>query len=362
MYDSTLKHKTESVMALVPYSSLKVRADEGDMKLIGATGTEATLTNYAFDQVSARASAPAAFLRRLPAPMAADALNVALSQKDDDLDGMVMFKRNGGLTVRCITGENYQRIWNAGIVAKLQELEAQGWRVPPARPAGIDNERTRPATAEDVLKTAHEGMGVKVGDMIAPAGLYASDRDMFAFLVDDDKTIDNPLSQPLARGFFVWNSEVGDKVFGVMTFLYDAICGNHIVWGAQNVNEVRIRHVGDAKERAFSQLRVELKEYANESATETEAKIKKAQTFLIAEKKEDVLETLFGFIGRKKIWMPKGVLEDSYALAEATPRYGDPRTPWAITQGISELSQQQQYAEKRVELDRSAGKLLQIAF
>ena len=46
--------------------------------------------------------------------------------------------------------------------------------------------------------------------------LYASDRDMFVFLADEENRIEIPgrragRSGSFARGFFVWNSEVGKK-------------------------------------------------------------------------------------------------------------------------------------------------------
>ncbi len=50
--------------------------------------------------------------------------------------------------------------------------------------------------------------------------LYASDRDMFVFLADEDRRIE-VAGRSLARGFFVWNSEVGDKTLGAGFFLFD---------------------------------------------------------------------------------------------------------------------------------------------
>ena len=47
--------------------------------------------------------------------------------------------------------------------------------------------------------------------MIAPAGIYASDHDMFAFLVNEEYRIDDGSDGGLARGFFVQNSEVGPR-------------------------------------------------------------------------------------------------------------------------------------------------------
>ena len=366
MYRATKEYAGAAVVSTLPYNNLRLISDGKEMKITGNSGQEATLTHYAFDQVCARAGAPANFLRRLPAKLAEESINVALSQRSDDANARLLFHKNGGLMLRCLTGEGYQRIWNHEVTAALADAQADGWKVPPARPSGRPGERTRIATAEDCAKaTGRSALIVKPGDTIAPAGLYASDRDMFAFMVDDDHVIENKLAPhaPLARGFFVWNSEVGDKVFGVMRFLYDFVCGNHIVWGAQDVQEIRIRHVGTARDRAFAQLKVELRQYAESSSSEMEEKITRAQTYELGANKTETLAALFAFATRKKLQVVgKGMLESAYAVAEQTPRYGNPNTPWAISQGLTQLSQDETYAERRVAVDRDAGKILEIAF
>src|SRR5205085_2211526 len=74
--------------------------------------------------------------------------------------------------------------------------------------------------------------------------LFASDRDMFVFLADEDRRIEVPGRRngsggSMARGFFVWNSEVGDKTLGLGFFLFDYVCCNRIVWGADQYTESR---------------------------------------------------------------------------------------------------------------------------
>jgi hypothetical protein len=78
--------------------------------------------------------------------------------------------------------------------------------------------------------------------------LYASDRDVFIFLVDPKNPVEVNGEQ-LFRGFMTWNSEVGSAVFGLTTFLYRYVCDNRIIWGATDVQELRIRHTGGAPER-----------------------------------------------------------------------------------------------------------------
>jgi hypothetical protein len=208
-------------------------------------------------------------------------------------------------------------------------------------------------------------LSVRVGDTIAPAGLYASDRDMFVFLVDDQHCLRNPADPdvPLARGFMLWNSEVGDKSVGGCAFLYDSVCGNHIVWGARDLQEFRIRHVGQARGKAFSKLRVDLARYAESSVSDEQAKIERAQSYELGATKEEVIDTLMGFVAKKKLAVLKRpLLEEAYDTALEADRYGNPRTPWAVAQGVTQLSQGKEYASTRVDMDVAAGKLMSIAF
>jgi len=360
------RYADESVTSTVQYGDLRVEARDGDVFMVGKTNVPARFTNYSFGQIASRVGAPAGYLTKLPATLAAQNVNHGLAhQKDPEATAKLLIHKNGDMLVRCMTSERYQRIWNYEVGSQLQGLQELGWRTPPARPAGIENERTWIATEEDCLQSRKLGMlSVKPGDMVAPAGLYASDRDMFVFMVNENSMLDNPASPevPLSRGFILWNSEVGDKSFGIMSFLYDAVCGNHIVWGAREVKEFRVRHIGSARGKAFGHLSMQLKEYANDSANEDQAKIKSAQSFELGATKEDVISKLISYVAKKRVQVTEANLNNAYAIAENTPRYGNPNTPWAIAQGITELSQASEHASKRVKLDQAAGKILEIAF
>jgi hypothetical protein len=177
-------------------------------------------------------------------------------------------------------------------------------------------------------------------------------------LVNEANRINDGSDDGVSRGFFVWNSEVGDKVLGIMSFLYKHVCGNHIVWGAKNVNEIRIRHIGAADSKAWMQLAVEVKRYAESSASDLEAQIASARRYQIAATKEDVLDKLF-----KARISTQAVLADAYEIAEKhVDTDGAPTTAWGMVNGMTRLSQQSTYADKRNEIDRAAGKILEIAF
>src|SRR5258708_8347493 len=69
-----------------------------------------------------------------------------------------------------------------------------------------------------------------------------------------------------ARGFFVWNSEVGNTTLGAGFFLFDYVCCNRYVWGADQYTEVRIRHTSGAPDRWIEEATPVLREYAEGSA------------------------------------------------------------------------------------------------
>src|ERR1700731_4921186 len=58
----------------------------------------------------------------------------------------------------------------------------------------------------------------------------------------------------MARGVFVWNSEGGDKTLGLGFFLFDYVCQNRIVWGADQYTEVRIGHTKGEPDRWLEEV------------------------------------------------------------------------------------------------------------
>src|SRR3546814_740651 len=85
--------------------------------------------------------------------------------------------------------------------------------------------------------------------------LYASDRDVFLFLVDDIHPIEAgklPNGEPdlFFRGFYCWDSEVGSKTLGIATFYLRAVCMNRNLWGVENFEEISIRHSKFAANRS----------------------------------------------------------------------------------------------------------------
>lgn len=326
--------KDNAARSEVPTEKLAVEAHHGDVYLMAKGGLKIDLTNWSFAQLSRLADAPADYLQRLPAHMAADNLNHGLRNAPQDRKNSLFFRRQGveGVTMRALTSDRYARIWNADITSRLQELEQIGpWQ--PA-PAAFDGSR----------------------------GLYLGDRDMFAFMVDNDRRIfEKDPNGGLSRGFFVSNSEVGKASFKVTTFYYCYVCGNHYVWGASGIKEVKIKHVGDAANRAFTdELYVELKAYADGSVKEDEMRIEKMRTHKIGNDLDEILDTVLGL---KVAGLNRKTVTAGYELAQQREDwYGAPNTVWGLAGGLTEIARDLPNADERLALETATGKMVEIAF
>lgn len=264
--------------------------------------------------------------------------------------------QNGTLTLRACLSERYERVWDADVCSYLEGLE--GWRAPAGRAVGNDP-RQRPATAADILPGQ---INIREGDVIGPAGLYASDHDMFAFLVAPDRVIGSG-KDTMMRGIFVRNSEVGDSSLVFTFFLMQSVCGNHIVWGAQGVHEVRVRHTGQAPMRkALREFEAEMRRY-RDGAAEEEAGIIAAKKLVLGTTKDEVLDALVKYAKAQSLPLSRARFAEGHDVAEEhTDWYGNPRSLWANVAGLTHASQASKYQDDRAVIDRAAGKLLDMAF
>lgn len=348
LHRAVTTHRVNSRSSTVPLNSLRVEAQDGEVYLTGRTGARASLTNWSFGQLAARAGAPPSYLRDLPATLAAQNLNYGLSQMGneagDEANGKLLLSSGEtSFSLRAITSDSYTRIWNNDVTSRVQQLiqHQPYWRLPKAY-------------------DRHNGMVGKPDENgMVTRGAYASDRDLFIFMIDEDRAINVPGSNPIKRGFFMWNSEVGAKSFGITTFLYDHLCGNNICWGVSDVKTIRIRHTGEANSKAYKELATQVRNYAASSSQQLEAQIVKAQGFLLGKDKEEVVSTA---LARRIPELTKGRLEKAFDVAESTPRYGDPRSVWAMVNGLTEISQESENTDTRTQHDMAAGKLLDIVF
>lgn len=255
LHDAVTKRWKHSVDDRVSMNNMHLEVN-GDIILVGTRGERAALTHWSAGQLCSRLGVPRDLLTKLDPSTASAVLNDRLPKSiaEGDVHGrqrVLLFDDNGRRVCRAFHGEVYDRVWDSQVTKTLVEYLPQGWRNPVAYAAG------------------------KFGAGLEPSGLYAGDRDMFAFLIDGgDWREDQPNAgsfsvdgEQFNRGFFVWNSEVGAKTFGWTSFMFDVICGNHYVWGARNVEQFKARHAGRGASRGLYAFRRYL-EVLNENATQ----------------------------------------------------------------------------------------------
>lgn len=175
-------------------------------------------TNWSSRQFMTKLGAPPDFVAKLTPSVAQDVLNDRLKGCEPFSASLLVGKDEDGTVVRAFNGERYTRLWDSDITSVLKNRMPFGWRNPVAYANG------------------------EWGGNLVPSGLYASDRDMFAFFVSGGDFLEEEGAGPINRGFFVWNSEVGSRTFGWSSFLFRVVCGNHIIWDANNVTTTRARH------------------------------------------------------------------------------------------------------------------------
>lgn len=175
-------------------------------------------TNWSSRQFMTKLGAPPDFVAKLTPEVAVDVLNDRLKRCEPFSASLLKATDSDGSIVRAFNGERYTRLWDMDITSVLKNRMPQGWRNPVAYANG------------------------EWGAALEPSGLYASDRDMFAFFVSGGDFLEEEGGGPINRGFFVWNSEVGSRTFGWSSFLFRVVCGNHIIWDANAVTTTRARH------------------------------------------------------------------------------------------------------------------------
>ena len=326
LLDFTGARKSGSNEEIRPLKGLRLYATHGGALTLNGSLQPSLLTNWAFSQLCQQISAPAGYLRTLPSEMAAQCLEYGINLRGDD--SKILIRRNDAAQenkpqnmIAAFTSPGYGRIWDYDAVeAILEAIEGSQWHTPPSKSE-------------------------------FNSGIYASDRDMFVFLVSDENPVEVGNTK-LARGFFCWNSETGSATFGLTTFLYSYICGNHIVWGAEQIEEFRIVHRNKALNRFYAEAIPFMNRFVdnrrlNETIKDTVAKAMESQI-------GDSIDESFSRL--KPFNFTKSEVERAweYGIAEGE----DVRTTWGLVQGLTAYARNMPHIDKRVNLERKAGTLL----
>lgn len=304
-----------------------------------------TPTHWSFGQLASLVGAPAGYLRQLPAPLAGINLQHGLIEHRAELM-KTLETEDGRVELRAVTGSDYGRIWDHELVAAVMKIAGNGtgdtrWKVP-----GLLDWSTM--TYNPLVDITRD-----------TTTLYASDRDVFLFLVDDLHPIEAgrlPNGDPdlFFRGFYCWNSEVGSKTLGMASFYLRAVCMNRNIWGAEGFEEISIRHSKFAANRFAHEAAPALENFASSSPAPFMAGIKAARERIVARKDED-RETFL-----RKRGFSRG--ETEKIIATVLQEEGHPPASiFDFVQGITALAREKPYQDARLELEGKASKLLAAA-
>lgn len=333
LHESVAARRRTSAVKDVALEHLRVLPGiaSGELLLGAATGEEyGTLTHWAFGQLAARAHAPAGYLRTLPPELAAVDLQWSVEHltDDDTKDAKVLTRANGSTFAAAVTSPTYGRIWDADVVGAIaQRIDPAIWKVPSASYAASDPKR---ATT-----------------------LYASDRDVFVFMVNESAVIEVPGEGPKFRGFYAYNSETGNGKFGIATFLYDRVCDNRIIWGMAEFKEIAIRHTSGAPMRYLAEAVPQLRGYLEASPTGEAAVIKSAQERVIGKDRASVVDWL------RTRRFTQAIAGKAYDGAEKEG-IRNPRTLWGVVSGLTGAAHDIKHTDDRIDIERKASALLDL--
>ncbi len=349
LYDAVRARADRATARTVETRNLRVEASRDDaerMSLIVPGRDEPVApTHWSFGQMCSLVGAPAGYLRQLPAPLAGiNMQHGLLSHRAEMIKTLEV--EDGRVELRAVTGPDYGRIWDHELISAVMRIAGDGtgdtrWKVPglldwSSMTHNPDVEVTKDTTT-----------------------LYASDRDVFLFLVDDTNPIEAgclPNGDPdlYFRGFYCWNSEVGSKTLGIASFYLRAVCMNRNLWGVEGFEEIGIRHSKFAAQRFAHEAAPALTSFARSSPAPFIAGVKAARERIVARKDED----------REAFLRKHGFSKAETAKVITTVLNEEGRPPESVfdfVQGITAVARSKPHQDTRLELEGKAKILLEHA-
>ncbi|TPL79718.1 DUF932 domain-containing protein [Mesorhizobium sp. B2-3-13] len=333
----------------VESAAIRVEASRDDTERLSLvlpdTDTPIIPTHWSFGQLASLVGAPTAYLRQLPAPLAGINLQYGLTSHRAE-QVKTLETEDGRVELRAVTGPDYGRIFDHELVAAVQRIAGNGtgdtrWKVP-----GVLDWSTRVYNPRvDITKDT--------------TTLYASDRDVFLFLVDDLNPIEAgrlPDGSPdlYFRGFYCWNSEVGAKTLGIASFYLRAVCQNRNLWGVEDFEEITIRHSKYAASRFAHEAAPALARFANSSSVPFVNGIKAARERIVARTDEDRSD----FLRKRGLSKAEAAKVIETVLAEEGRKA---ESVFDFVQGITAVARDKAHQDARLDLEARAKKLLDRA-
>jgi hypothetical protein len=349
LYDNVRTRAEQATTRIVESRSLRVeaRADNPERLTLFVPGEDMPIapTNWSFGQLSSLVGAPASYLRSLPAALAGINLQHGLLAHRGEQVKLLQ-TQDGRAELRAVTGPDYGRIWDHELVAAVMKIAGDGvgdtrWKVPGV----LDWSSMHYNPFVDVTRDT--------------TTLYASDRDVFLFGVDDTHPIEagrlaNGDPDLFFRGFYCWNSEVGSKTLGIATFYLRAVCMNRNLWGVENFEEISIRHSKFAANRFAHEAAPALENFADSSASGFIQGIRAARERIVARTDED-RQTFLRGQGFSKA--ETGKIIATVLAEEGHP----PASIFDFVQGITAHARSKSNQDSRLDVEAKGRRLLERA-
>ena len=349
LYASVKGRAERSRTRTVESAAIRVEAHRDDPEKLALVLPDAEApvapTHWSFGQLASLVSAPAAYLRQLPAPLAGINLQYGLTNHRAE-QVKTLETEDGRTELRAVTGPDYGRIYDHELVSAVQRIAGDGtgdtrWKVPGV----LDWSNGLYNPMVDVTKDT--------------TTLYASDRDVFLFLVDDMNPIEAgtlPDGSPdlYFRGFYCWNSEVGAKTLGIASFYLRGVCQNRNLWGVEDFQEISIRHSKYAANRFAHEAAPALTRFAESSPAPFVQGIRTARERIVARTDEDRTDFLRkrGFSKAETAKIVETVL-----VEEGRP----PESVFDFVQGITAVARGKPQQDARLTMETRAKTLLERA-
>jgi hypothetical protein len=349
LYDAVKGRANRATARTVETRAVRIEAsrDNADRLALMVPGQDEPIspTHWSFGQLCSLVGAPATYMRQLPAPLAGINLQHGLLSHRAEL--VKTYEADEGrIELRAVTGPDYGRIFDHELIAAVMKIAGNGvgdtmWKVPGV----LDWATMTHNPFVDITKDT--------------TTLYASDRDVFVFLVDDTHPIEAgrlPNGDPdlYFRGFYCWNSEVGSKTLGIASFYLRAVCMNRNLWGVENFEEITIRHSKFAAQRFAHEAAPALSSFANSSPAPFVAGIKAARERIVARTAED-RESFLRRRGFSKA--ETGKIIETVLQEEGRP----PESIFDFVQGMTAHARTKAHQDSRLELEGKAKILLERA-
>lgn len=308
---------------------LRAVADGDSVKIASPKGV-ARFTHWSFGQLARMVGAPAAYLRELPAQIAADAINFGLHTATPPATPAVLLVRAANGTpepvIRSVTSKTYGRLWDADLLTALRDLVgSNGWELDFATRSDRDSVITV-SNKRNVLR---------------------------------DPSVQNIIDDPSAaaggimyRSLTLGNSETGAGSAWYEGGLYRARCKNLMLWSAVVETRYRRRHVGSHVLRdVVRELARFAHQYLEQSPARDEAIIRQLIDKDIASTKDGIVAELRTF---------GATVEQANAAYASCEMFESarPTSFWGIAQGLTRNSQLASFSDERIALDTIAAQLL----